>query len=157
MAPIIRDEFVNESGGWIGVVTINARGDRTGVAVPPGESIWLSEEEQVETANAPRADADNPLVNGQLVLRTKAEEVKNRRPLRPSDEAPVTPATPADQPPVKPVDEPEVEDETGATPEPGGEPEEGTFAPGEEVATPEAAEAPKPARRRRAPAGATAE
>jgi hypothetical protein len=55
MAHTIRDEFRNDSGGFIGVITINARGDRVGIAVPPGESVWLSEEEQIETANAPRS------------------------------------------------------------------------------------------------------
>lgn len=157
MAVITRDEFVNTSGGWIGVVTITARGDRQAVAVPPGESVWLSEEEQVETANAPRADADNPFINGQLELRTRAQEIRNRRPLRPDETGPVAPATPADEPTAaNPGGEPAAE-ETGATPEPDGEPETGEFSDGEEVATPDAAAAPKPARRRRATAGAATE
>lgn len=146
MATILRDEFVNKSGGFIGVTTINARGDRTSLAVAPGDSVWLSEEEQIETANAPRSDADNPLVNGQLELRTRGEEIKNRRPLRPDPDAPVTPAS------ADPEPEPEVVQETGATPEAAGEPEEGDFAEHEEVATPEAATADKPARRRKAAA-----
>lgn len=144
MATILRDEFVNESGGFLGVITITARGDRRSFSVPPGESVWLSEEEQIETANAPRSDADNPLVNGSLRLRTKAGEVKNRRPLRPEPGAEVTPPT------REPEPEPEVV-ETGATPPPAGDAEEGEFADGEEVATPEAATADKPARRRKAP------
>jgi hypothetical protein len=85
-------------------------------------------------------DADNPLTNGGLTLVTAAQDVKNRRPLRPVDE-----------PKPEPDDEPEEPAATGDTPAPAGDPEEGAYADGEEVATPEAATADKPARRRRAP------
>lgn len=141
MATIIRDEFVNVSDGIVGAITIDARGDRRGIAVHPGQSVWLSEEEQIETANAPRADTDNPLVNGTFELRTNGAEVKNHRPLRP-DANPV----------VEPEPSPE---ETGAAPEPQGEPEEGVRQPGEEVGTPDAATAAgRPRRGRGTPATA---
>jgi hypothetical protein len=135
MAKIIRDEFVNTSSGIVGAITIDGRGDRRAVAVRPGESVWLSEDEQIETANAPRADSDNPLVNGMFELRTHGAEVKNRRPLRPDPEAQVE---------VEVV----VPEETGAAPIPVGEPEVGSRPLEEEVATPEAVPASGRGRRR---------
>lgn len=124
-----RDLFRNDSGGWIGVVTIEPGGDRRAISVPPGHEVWLSEEEQILTANAPRAEADNPLTNGSLTCVTEAGDVKNRRALRP--DTPVAAEATPEQP-----EEP-VEEEVGAPPSPEGDPAEGTRPPGEEVATPE--------------------
>lgn len=63
MSPVSeKQEFQNQSGGWLGVVVIGPKGDDRGVSVAPGASVWLSEEEQVLTANAPRRAADNPFV-----------------------------------------------------------------------------------------------
>lgn len=77
----LKDEFRNETKGFVGVITIDPQGNQKGVAVRPGSSIWLSEGEQILTANAPRLDKDNPFINGQLSLVTKAGDVKNRRPI----------------------------------------------------------------------------
>lgn len=105
----IKDEFRNETQGFVGVITID-NGKERGVAVRPESTIWLSEQEQILTANAPRRDEDNPFINGQLKLVTKAQDVKNRRPLgneEPSsngDAASVPAATPGPQ--VEPVAEP---------------------------------------------------
>lgn len=76
----MKDEFRNETKGFVGVITLD-NGKERGVAVRPESTIWLSEAEQVLTANAPRRDEDNPFINGQLKLVTKAQDVKNRRPL----------------------------------------------------------------------------
>lgn len=76
----IKDEFKNNTKGFVGVITLD-NGKERGIAVRPEATIWLSEEEQILTANAPRQDEDNPFVNGQLSLVTKAQDVKNRRPL----------------------------------------------------------------------------
>lgn len=119
-----KDEFRNESQGWCGAVSIDGRGDHHGTAVAPGDTVWLSEEEQIATANAPRADADNPFANGTFVLVSRGAEVRNRRPYGEQKGGPVEPAEP--------------EEETGATPAPADEPVEGQAAPGEEVATPKA-------------------
>jgi hypothetical protein len=93
-----KDEFRNTSTGWLGVVTIDGRGDHTGTPVAPGDSVWLSEEEQIATANAPRSEDDNPflprsqpifnedgdevdrVVQPLLELRSRGAEVRNRRP-----------------------------------------------------------------------------
>lgn len=133
MATTVRDEFINVSDGWVGVVQLGIHGEPRGAAVEPRGNVWLSEEEQILTANAPRRDEDNPFVNGCLELRTRGVEIKSRRPY---GEVP------------KPTVE---EEETGAAPAPEGEPEKGSLAPGEEVATPEA---PKARMRPRARAGA---
>lgn len=127
----VRDEFVNTTTGWIGVVQIGPHGEQKGIAVAPGMSVWLTEDEQILTANAPVRDEDNPFTNGQLELRTQGAQIKNRRPYGAQAGGPLE--APAE--------------ETGATPTPESEPELGETAPGEEVATPEATTA---GRRRRA-------
>jgi hypothetical protein len=76
-----RDEFVNQSDGFIGVITIDPNGKERAIAVRSGASVWLSEAEQILTANAPRKDEDNPFANGDLKLRTRAADIKNRRPI----------------------------------------------------------------------------
>lgn len=112
--PTIKDQFRNDSGGVAGAVVFSERGDRLGLAVQPGDTVWLSEEEQAVTANAPRDPDDNPFINGTFSLVTEGKEIRNARPLRP--------------PPT----------ETGAGPLPAGEAEQGVRAPAEEVATPQA-------------------
>lgn len=120
----VKDKFTNRSEGFIGVIAVDSRGEHRAVAVPPGDDVWLSEEEQALTANAPRNPADNPLANGQLELVTEGVEIKNARPLRP----------------VRPVEDEDadVAEETGAAPLPAGPAEEGSRPPAEEVGTPDA-------------------
>lgn len=127
VATITRDEFENTGKGFVGVVTLDDDRKRKAIAVRPGATVWLSEEEQVLTANAPRSEADNPLANGTLVLRSTGEEIRHRRPIRPPAVEEPAAAEPEEQ-----------ETETGAAPAPQGEPEEGKRAPNEEVGTPEA-------------------
>lgn len=76
-----KSEFRNESGGVIGIVTIEPGGKIVPIALTPGFSCWLSEEEQIATANAPIRDEDNPFANGFLVKVTDAKDIKNRRPI----------------------------------------------------------------------------
>ena len=77
----LKDEFANTTKGHIGVITIDPTGKERGIAIRPGASVWLTEAEQILTANAPRRDEDNPFTNGHLALKTKAADVKNRRPI----------------------------------------------------------------------------
>lgn len=77
----LKDEFENTTEGHIGVITLDPTGKERGIAVRPKATIWLTEAEQILTANAPRRDEDNPFANGQLRLKTKAADVKNRRPI----------------------------------------------------------------------------
>lgn len=57
-----KQQFRNESGGFIGVVKIDVKGEEKGAAVEPGGTVWLTLNEQVATANAPRQAKDNPFL-----------------------------------------------------------------------------------------------
>lgn len=96
MSPVSeKQEFQNQSGGWLGVVVIGPKGDDRGVSVAPGASVWLSEEEQVLTANAPRKAADNPFVE-QTFTYTESESGESKTqtyiPLVPVDTGRYVPA-----------------------------------------------------------------
>lgn len=96
MSPAIqKQQFRNESGGWIGVVLIGPKGDEQGHAVEPGQTVWLSEPEQILTANAPRRPEDNPFV-AQTFKRTNPQtgelEEYSVTPLVPSHEDRFIPA-----------------------------------------------------------------
>ncbi len=62
MDPTQQQQFRNNLHGWMGVVKIGPKGDDRGASVRPGGTVWLSEAEQVLTANAPRDPKDNPFV-----------------------------------------------------------------------------------------------
>jgi hypothetical protein len=100
-----KDEFTNTTDGWLGVVQIDHMGAARGASVSPGGSVFLTEEEQILTANAPVNDEDNPFINGALALRTRA-----RRDPQP---------TAVRRAPRRRRGPPE---ETGATPQPEGDP-----------------------------------
>jgi hypothetical protein len=117
MAPtLVKDQFRNDSGGVAGAVIIE-NNQAKAIPVQPGDTVWLSEDEQALTANAPKRQEDNPFINGTFTLVTEAQHIKHARPLRPQV--------------------PDVQ-ETGAPPVAVAEPEQGKRAPGEEVATPAA-------------------
>jgi hypothetical protein len=83
-----KTEFRNDSGGIVGVVTIEPGGKTVSIPVKPGASVWLSEDEQIATANAPVNDEDNPFINGQLTKVTEAADIKNRRPIGSNADSP---------------------------------------------------------------------
>lgn len=63
MSPQVeKQQFENNTGGWVGAVTIDAKGNDVGIAVGPGQRVWLSEAEQRLTAEAPMRPEDNPFV-----------------------------------------------------------------------------------------------
>lgn len=166
-----KSKFKNVSGGVAGAVQLNHKRESAGVAVFPGESIWLTEEEEVLTANAPRNESDNPFTNGTFELEVKAEEAAYARPIgsagesrdpeegRRDDEARLQEQALSDQgdpedidlrkestPPNAPV-VPAPAVETGAPLEPDGEPVSGQRQPSEEAAAVESAPeaSPRPA------------
>lgn len=57
-----KQQFHNETGGWLGVVVLSPKGEETGVSVPPDGFIYLSEAEQRLTAAAPRNPKNNPFI-----------------------------------------------------------------------------------------------
>jgi len=84
-----KTEFRNDSGGIIGVVTIEPGGKEVALPLKPGQSVWLSDDERIATANAPRRDEDNPFANGQLVRVGEVPDgAKNRRPIGDEEQTP---------------------------------------------------------------------
>lgn len=140
-----RTEFENVSDGVIGVQVADGNNRMQGIPVKPGETVWLTEAEEIATANAPRRPEDNPFTKGWLQVKTRAGDVINRRPIGSRDQV-TTAVAPAPAPTPAPKDErelPTVErqgqpGETGAPPLPEGDPALGARTPGEEVATPQA-------------------
>lgn len=74
-------EFRNDSPGVCGAVLTEPGGKPKGIAIKPGETVWMTEEDQILTANAPRKAEDNPFANGTLVLVTEPKDIANRRPI----------------------------------------------------------------------------
>lgn len=148
-----KSQFENTSGGYVGVVTINAKGEPTGIALAGGDTVWLSEREQALTAEAPRHETDNPFVNGSLTLKVSRSDVPTVRPIGDDQDAaapPAPPERPADEEPAEirveqqGAEDPLVPEETGSAPPPEGEPVLAAPEPKEEIATPEARRAEKP-------------
>lgn len=75
-----KQEFRNATPGTIGVVVIQG-GKEVALPLVSEATIWLSEDDQIATANAPARDEDNPFVSGALVAVGKPEGVRNRRPI----------------------------------------------------------------------------
>lgn len=157
-----KDKFRNDSPGQVGVTVIE-NGKERGIALRPGDIIWLSEEEQELTANAPRKDENNPFIGGNpnggpaLRLLIKAGEMGNRRPLggtqkpeaengaAPEPEQPETAQVVSEQEQRErqakakaAADRQAQSEETGAAKQPAGKAPQGQRAPQEEVGTPEA-------------------
>jgi hypothetical protein len=111
------------------------------LALAPHATIWLSEEEQIATANACRKDEDNPFVNGDLELLTPATVVANRRPIGFSEhpQPDQATATQADAGAGDPGGD------TGGTPEGSLEPAGGEPEPASAEEPPKAAEEPEAA------------
>lgn len=154
-----KNEYRNDSPGVCGVVTIDD-GRAKAIPVKPGDSIWLSEQERIATANAPKRDEDNPFTNGTLVLVTPAAEIRNRRDIGPDELPPEgAPAPPEREPeatPPQPV--PAAEEK----PEPESEDREPTQVPtaadeAQKAKEAEAAQRAEAARKRAAQAKAQAE
>jgi hypothetical protein len=126
--------FENTSGGIIGVVQIDGRGEQKGIPLWPGEEVWLTEEEQAATANAPRDEENNPFSNGNLTLKVKASDVGTNRPIG-DDQDPENPPAPA-APAAEEPEMDEIREEQPPAPEEPPPAPEGGRAQNEEVATP---------------------
>ena len=62
-------EFRNTTTGFIGAITYTPSGEEKAIAVAPGDTVWLSEDEQELTANAPRLADDNPFLSRPFEVR----------------------------------------------------------------------------------------
>jgi hypothetical protein len=129
-----RSEYENTRDHFIGVMTEREDRKMKALAVAPNATIWLTEEEEIATANAPRSDADNPFINGDLKLLTPSKMVANRRPTGDTTKAQV-PVPEAPVPPSAEEPAPDAGDAGDAAPS-GGEGEGGSAAPTEEPKAP---------------------
>lgn len=100
-----KQQFENQSGGFVGAVQIDATGKSAGVAVAPGGRVWLSHAEQVLTANAPQDPRHNPFlpqVFQQIDLESGERRDVTITPLKPVTDQRYVPASerfvPAEQP-----------------------------------------------------------
>lgn len=84
----VKSKFSNTSNGVLGVVKLNIEDKPVGTSLRPKEEVWLSEKEQILTANAPRNEADNPFTNGDLTLVVRASDVATARPIGDLQEEP---------------------------------------------------------------------
>lgn len=94
-AQIEKQQFRNDSGGHLGAVVIGPKGEDRGIGIAPGETVWLSEAEQILTANAPRDPKDNPFIEQERIVtnhETGAKETIKITPLVPINENRFVPA-----------------------------------------------------------------
>lgn len=133
-------KFQNTSPGVAGAVKLDLDGKPQGVPVRPKGEVWLTEQEQILTANAPRNEQDNPFTNGTFTLIAKGSELGNQRPIG-DDQNPQGTSDPdpeptsvidpeeidlreetlepaAEQPPAPPAPEPEEKPEEAQVPVP---------------------------------------
>jgi hypothetical protein len=80
MTTLVKDGFRNDSGGVAGAIIIENNQTKA-VPVQPDDMIWLTEDEQALTANAPKHGDNNPFINGTFTLVTEAVHIKHARPL----------------------------------------------------------------------------
>lgn len=68
-----KQSFRNDSPGWLSVRVIGADGKVTSRPVEPEGIVWLTEQEQILTANAPRKPEDNPFIAQRLTFGVDGE------------------------------------------------------------------------------------
>lgn len=136
-------EFINNTEGYLGVVTYAPNGDERPIAVEPGGRVWLSDAEQELTAKAPKQASDNPFVPQRVpTIDPETGDITGHRwitPLTENTEDRPTPSARARQ----------VAKATGEAQPARGDAPDGSHDHLEEVGTP-GAQAPAARRRRRA-------
>lgn len=127
----LKQEFVNNSPGWLGATVITGRNnDPKAVPIGPGDRIFLSREEQILTSRSYKTDEDSPFNSGLDAVAAPGEVKDDMR--VPFDESVKAPAdTAAD-------DAPPAEEITGVLPQPAGDGAVGQQAQDEIAGTPEA-------------------
>lgn len=100
VAPEEKAEYRNCTDSNIGAVKLDRVGEEHGVAVRPGETVWLTEEERRATARAPREASDNPFANGSFV------KVSDSR-MTDTDDRPIDVPPPAPEQAEEPQSDPE--------------------------------------------------
>ncbi|MDQ1584489.1 MAG: hypothetical protein QOF36_2543 [Microbacteriaceae bacterium] len=121
-----------QKGFIIGVSVYDQEHKQTRQPLMPGETVWLTEDERILTANAPRLEQDNPFTNGHLLQVNEEQRPIGRsiggsttttgETVAPVEDVEATAAAKAeaDAPPADPAPEPEApaapEDHTVAPP-----------------------------------------
>lgn len=152
-------EFVNNTEGYIGVVTYAPNGVEKPIAVEPRGTVWLSVDEQELTAKAPRLAADNPFIphqvpiidpdSGEPVVDKAGRPVtRTLTPLTLNNEQRPIPGN--NSRPIPGTGKLRPEAQRALAAESDSDAPDGTHAPTEEVGSPEA-QKPAAKRRRRAP------
>lgn len=135
-------EFVNNTEGYLGVVTYAPNGDEKPIAVEPGGTVWLSDAEQELTAKAPKNAQDNPFIEQRVaIIDPDTGDISGYRQLTPltmNTEDRPTPSARARQ----------VAKATGQANPARGDAPDGSHDAREEIGTP-SAQAPAARRRRR--------
>lgn len=79
---LLKRQYRNNTGGWLGVVTLDHKGEEQGVNVEPFGTVWLSDAEAILTARASRRAEDNPFEEQTFVMQdpetSKRKEVAVR-------------------------------------------------------------------------------
>jgi hypothetical protein len=138
-----RAKFRNRSTGRVGVIKIKATGERHAISVAPGEEVWLTQQEIIESAEAPRQAKDSPFEP----RRIRVVDEETGQPAVDEDDNPIFREEPA---PLEQLTEgrpvpttrtipsiPQVQSEAFSGPAPAAE---GKNASGEELGTPAAKE-----------------
>lgn len=87
-------QYQNNTLGWLGVVVLDPQGKAVGISVEPQGTVWLSDEEAILTARAPRDPKDNPFEETTFMEIVPGGEAVERklRPLVPITEARFVPS-----------------------------------------------------------------
>lgn len=83
MAKKSTTRFRNTTGGFVGVVKYKPNGDEAAIAVEPGGTVELTDEEIEATARAPRQPKDNPFVDQPFEVRDPESDEVRETGLRP--------------------------------------------------------------------------
>src|SRR5437763_614293 len=74
--------YRNNTAGWLGVVKLDHLGAERGHPVEPYGQVWLSDDEAILTARAPRDPKDNPFVEQTFQFYDEAGKIVSA-PMRP--------------------------------------------------------------------------
>lgn len=55
-------QYLNQTQGWLGVSVLSPLGTESSVSIPPGGTVWLSDDEAILTARAPASSDKNPFI-----------------------------------------------------------------------------------------------
>lgn len=138
MAQVEKSKFRNTTNGFLGAITIDHRGERKGISIPPGDDVWLSDDEILETAEAPRDPVDSPFTDQIELVRDPDNPDAEPKEINHGPRLVLV----TERRPVPSLSDRQLPDTGGekgttttAVPV---SPPKGSYAPGEEIGTPEA-------------------